>query len=308
MISGQLLNRPLAITEHRAEVLLCALQQRLGIVTVETIDGITLEAHEMAIKAEAARKQALARDASFDREGRKPYEMDGNIAVIRVEGTLVHKGGWIDAWSGFIGYNYLLGLLEEAARDSDVLGIWLIIDSPGGAVAGLYAFVEELAKLTAGEGGKPIYAWVDETACSAAYAIACVCDRIYGPRDAVVGSIGVVIMHTAINRALTDDGIDVTIFRSGDRKMRGNRFEALDKATAAKLQFEVDRSMAQFAALVEMARNIPAADIEALNGEWFDGDTAVEIGLIDAVVSEREAWSRLEEECDRIKRERRQAQ
>ena len=297
-IAQQLLNRPVAIHPHKMEVLLCALQAKLGIVSMTTIDAVTLDAKAMIERG------ALARDAIRDRESSKSYSMDGDIAIIRLEGTTVHKAGHLDAMSGFCGYNMLTSQLNEAYRDPDVYGIWMEIDSPGGAVSGLFAFVEELARM-ADEGKKPIYAWVNEQACSAAYAIASVCNKIYGPADAMVGSIGCVVVHTSMTRALDDQGIDVTVIRSGEKKMRGNPYEDLDEATAEKLQASVDDVRKRFATLVSMGRGIPMKDVLATEADWFDGKEAVSRGLMDAVVSEREAWSRLEEETDRLKRERR---
>lgn len=306
-IAGQLLNRPLAIHPHKAEVLVCALQQRLGIVSMDTIDGVTLEAKEMLDRSAIAQKNALARDATWDRENRKSYEMNGDIAVIRIEGTLVHKAGWLDAMSGFCGYNVLAQQFEAAYADPDVLGIWVEIDSPGGAVAGLFALLEEIAKGTASEGGKPVYAYVNEQACSAAYAIASICDKIYGPADAMVGSIGAVIVHTSMAGALAENGVAVTVIRAGERKMRGNRYEDLDEETEAKFQAAVDDTRTRFANLVAMGRGIAANDVLATEADWFEGEEAVRLGLMDAVISERAAWGELEEECDRIKRERRRA-
>lgn len=304
-IAGQLLNRPLAIHPHKAEVLICALQQRLGIVSVDTIDGVTLEAKEMLDRSMAAQKQALARDATWDREGRKAYEMSGDIAVIRVEGTLVHKAGWLDAMSGFCGYNMLAQQFEQAYADPDVLGVWVEIDSPGGAVSGLFALVEEIAMGTQEMGGKPVYAWVNEQACSAAYAIASVCDRIYGPRNAMVGSIGCVMVHTSFAQALSENGIAVKVIRAGERKMRGNSYEDLDDDTEAKFQAAVDSTRRDFAKLVAMGRPMSFKEVMATEADWFEGEEAVELNLMDRVLAEKEAWGLLEDECDRIKRERR---
>ena len=304
-IAGQLLNRPLAIHPHKAEVLVCALQQRLGIVSVETIDGVTLEAKEMLDRTMSAQRQALARDASYDRENRKSYEMAGDIAVIRIEGTLVQKAGWLDAMSGFCGYNILARQFEQAFADPDVLGIWVEIDSPGGAVAGLFALVEEVAMGTQAMEGKPVFAWINEQACSAAYAIASVCDKVYGPRDAMVGSIGCVIIHTSIAEALSENGIAVTVIRAGERKMRGNQYENLDEETEAKFQAAVDETRLNFANLVAMGRPMTLEQVLETEADWFDGPEAVRLGMMDEVIPEREAWARLEEECDRIKRERR---
>lgn len=301
-LAQQLLNRPLAIDPYKAEVIFCALQQKLGIVSLDSIDGLTLDAKAMADRA------ALARDAVRDRNSSRTFHVDGDIAVIPIDGTLVHKFGFLDPASGMTGYDGLARKLSDAMRDPDVLGIWLDIDSPGGAVSGLMEFVGELAKATQGGGGKPIYAWVGEQACSAAYAIACVCDKVYGPRDAMVGSIGCVIVHTSIAAALGANGVAVTVIRSGERKYRGNQFEDLDDETAAKFQASVDQAALRFAGLVSVARGIPVKDVLGLEGDWFEGAEAVSRGLLDAVVTEREAWARLEEECDRIKRQRRSGQ
>lgn len=295
-IAQQLLNRPVAIEPYKQEVLMCALQQRLGIVSMDTIDGITLDAKAMLDRG------ALARDAVRDRNAGKSYHVDGDIAVIPIDGILVHKFGWLDPMSGCTGYDGLSVKLNAAMRDPDVYGIWLDIDSPGGSVAGLFSFVEELALATQDAGGKPIYAWIGEQACSAAYAIACVCDKVYGPRDAMVGSIGCVIVHTEAADAMSEKGMNVTIFRSRDRKYRGNIYEKLDEKTADKLQSSVDVAGQRFETLVSIGRDMPVKQVAAMEADWFEGEQAVELGLMDAVLSEREAWNRLVDECDQIKR------
>ncbi len=304
-IAAQLFGRPLAITEHHAEVLARVFDEKLGIVTPAAINSVTLESQAVIQRVAEVERQALARDASYDRDGRKAYRMDGNIAVIEVDGVLVHKGGWLDAYCGFIGYNYLLSMIEEASHDPDVLGIWLDMNSPGGAVSGLFQFVEELAGLTAEAGGKPIHVWVNEMACSAAYTIASVCDKIHGPVAASVGSIGVVATLKTINRALDEAGVDVEIFRSRPRKMRGGPLEPLDDETRERIQRSVDESDDMLANVVAAGRGLSLDAIDAMQGDWFEGREALRLGLMDALLTEREAWAMLEEEVDQIKRERR---
>jgi ClpP class serine protease len=123
----------------------------------------------------------------------------------------------------------------------------------------------------------------------------------------VVGSIGAIIVHSEISRALDEDGVAVRIFRSGDRKMRGNSMEVLDERAAAKCQALVDEAGDTFARLVSLGRSMDLEAVLATEADTFTGNNAVEIGLIDAVLSKRDAWSRLEEETDRIKRQRRNA-
>lgn len=301
LLARQLLDRPLAVTPFAAQAALLALQHRLGIVSIDTIDSIGLEARQMLERG------ALAVDAQRDRNSGRSFHTDGEIAVIPIDGTLVHKFGWLDPMCGFTGYDGITRKLRDAARDPSVEGIWLDIDSPGGSTMALFALVEELASMTLSEGGKPIYAYVNEQACSAAYAIASVCDRVYGPASAIVGSIGCLIIHSEMTAALDEKGINVTIIRSGDRKARGNPYEKLDKKTLAKLQASVDDVRDRFAAVVAMGRGITTEQALATEADWFEGEAAVELGLMDAVMSEREAWSALEDQIDQIKRERRNA-
>jgi capsid assembly protease len=301
-IAQELLNKPLAIEPYKAEVILCAIQQRLGIVSLDTIDGMTLEAKQMLDRA------ASAQDATRNYDKGRTFHADGNIAVIHIDGTLVHKFGWLDPMSGMTGYDGIATKLRDAMRDPDIEGIWLDIDSPGGAVSGLFALCEELAASTLSEGGKPIYAYVNEQACSAAYMIASVCDRVYGPQDAMVGSIGCVMLHHDYTAMMDDAGIKVTVIRAGERKMRGNSYEGLDDTTLAKYQASVDDVRVRFSMFVAAGRGIEFDAVMATEADWFEGAEAVRLGLMDAVLPEREAWSRLEEEIDTIKRERRSAQ
>ena len=124
LLAQRLFNVPLMIEPTKAEMICAALQQRLGIVKFDRIDGTTLGAAEM---------QALAGDArrSYG-DDFKLYHMDGQIAVIPIEGTLVHKFGWLDPISGMTGYDGIARKLRAAMADNDVKAIWLDIDSPGG--------------------------------------------------------------------------------------------------------------------------------------------------------------------------------
>lgn len=304
-IAAQLYGRPLAITEHHAEIMARVFDEKLGIVTGDAINSVALDAQAVVQRIAQVEREALARDAAYDRDRRKSYRMDGNIAVIEIDGVLVHKGGWLDAWCGFVGYNYLLSMFEEASHDPDVLGIWVEMDSPGGAVAGLFQFIEELAGITAAAGGKPVHAWVNETACSACYAVLSVCDKAYGPVGAMVGSIGCIATLKTVNRAMEENGIDIEIFRSRPRKARGGPFEPMDDETRERIQRSVDEADDIMAGIVAAGRGLTLDDIDDMAGDWFEGAEALKLGLLDGVMSEREAWARLETEVDRIKREKR---
>jgi signal peptide peptidase SppA len=306
-IAAQLFGRPLAITQHHAEIMARVFDEKMGLVSSNVVNGVALESRAIVQRVAEVERQALARDATFDREARKSYRMDGNIAVIEIDGVLVHKGGWLDAACGFVGYNYLLSMLEEALHDPDVFGIWLEMNSPGGAVAGLFQFIDEMAQMTAAAGGKPIYAWVNEMACSACYVILSICDKAYAPVSATVGSIGCIATLRTINRALDEAGVDIEIFRSRPRKGRGGPYEAMDDETRARIQRSVDEADDIMSNIVAAGRSLTLDALDDMAGDFFEGEEAVQLGLLDALSTEREAWAKLEDEVDRIKREKRSA-
>ncbi len=284
-LAQRVFNVPLMIEETKAEMIAAALQSRLGIFQVSRIDGTVLGANEM---------QALAGDARRSwGDNWKPYRTDGQVAVIEVDGTLVHKFGWLDPMSGMTGYDGIAKKLRAAMKDDDVKAIWFDIDSPGGETAGVFQLAELIALNTKSEGGKPIWAYVNEQACSAAYALASVCDKIYAPVDAIAGSIGCYCMHVDFTAALDEAGIKVTMIRSGERKARGNAYEPLEDSTLAKLQAWVDDTRERFARLVAEGRRLSFKSVMATEADWFQAGEAQRLGLIDDLMSEEDAWDKL---------------
>lgn len=289
-IAMQLFNVPMLIEPAKAEIIVCALHERLGVTQFDRIDGTTLGAAEMRAQSEDALSQPRRNNVVPVVEG---------VAVIEVSGTLVHKYGYLDPYSGMTGYDGITRKLRAAMADPEVQAIWFDIDSPGGSVAGLFTLAEEIALNTKSEGGKPIWAYVNEQATSAAYALACVCDKVFAPEEGVSGSIGAICMHVDLTAAIAEEGIKVRMFRSADRKARGGPYEDLDEATATKLQNWVDTTGQRFAKLVAMGRAIPVKDVVATNADWFTSQDALRLKLIDGIMSEADAWAKLQRSIKR---------
>src|SRR5690625_1545435 len=88
----------------------------------------------------------------------KPYTMYGDVAVIRMAGTLVKRMSMSSALFGEIGTINIGNAIHVANQDRDVRSIVMQIDSPGGTVDG----TAELAGIVA-DSEKPIVAWMDGT-------------------------------------------------------------------------------------------------------------------------------------------------
>lgn len=279
-VASRLFNAPLMLRPEKAEMLCAALVDRLGIAKLDRIDGTSLEASQLRLKAS---------DWLDDEEpvtpARRQYTVERRVARVPVNGTLVHKLGGVSPWSGMTGYDCLEKVIADAQDNREVGAILLDIDSPGGEVAGCFAFTRKLATMGARGGGKPIVAFANEMACSAAYAIAASCDVVMTTDTGMVGSIGVYTMLVDMTKGLDKNGLKVTMVRAGDRKARGGPYEAADDQTMDKLMGWVDDTWRIFIDHVAAHRPMSAAAVKALKGDWFTGSDALDIGLVDAVDS-----------------------
>lgn len=285
-IAGRLLNTPIAIRPEKAEMLTAVLAERLGIASLERMDGSAMTRVEMNALAESGRSGPAARG--------RYYDVEDGIAFLPIEGTLVHKSGWVGTYSGMMGYDFIATMLRQAMMDQEVQGIWLDVNSPGGEVSGAFDLADEIHACNARNGGKPIWGMVNEMACSAAYALISGADRIYSPRTGISGSIGVYMLYVEQTKHLGKEGLDVEFIRSGERKARGSGLEELDDATRAKLQADVDKARDIFARLVARNRRMSVKAVMDTEADWYSADDAKAHGLIDGIMSEIEAVSKFQ--------------
>lgn len=287
-VCSRLFNAPLMLRPEKAEMLVAALADRLGIAKLDRMDGSAMTLVEM--------NTAAADAVSGPRPDYRIYEVVNGVAIIPVDGTLVHKLGRVDPYSGMTGYDGIAAKLRQAREDSEVQAIWLDIDSPGGEVSGCFDLAAEIAAGSArGNGGKPVWAMVNEMACSAAYAIACAADKVYGTQTSISGSIGAYILYVDWTKMLAEEGIGVTFFRQFDLKARGSGLEDMDDETATKLQGSVNQTVDLFARHVAAnRRSVSLKAVTDMRSQWFDAPQALEWGLIDGILSEVEAFAKLQ--------------
>lgn len=284
-LSQRLFNVPLMIEPAKAEIVCAALMNHLGITNFNRIDGVTLGAMDLKQRAEDA--------LSEDRPSTRFYQLVDGVAIIPVEGSLVQKQAGLDPWSGMTGYNQIARKLKEARSDSSVRAIMLSIDSPGGEVAGCFDLARQISEGSARNGGKPIWAFSNEMACSAAYAIAGSCDRVFMPETGVIGSVGVWTMLADMTGGLEKNGIEVTLRRAGERKARGGPYEKWDEQTLAKIDAWINQTWTIFANLVAQNRPMTLKEVFDLEGDWFAGDDAMDTGLMDGIGSEADVFEEL---------------
>jgi len=126
---------------------------------------------------------------------------------------------------GPVGTRTLGNRLLAADSDPSVLGHILVIESGGGQASAVPEMTDAIQKCT-----KPIVVWIDGMAASAAYYVACYCDRIIASRDMdCVGSIGTMAVYEGRKSKSAEDEhgvISVTIYADGSEEKN----EEWDKA------------------------------------------------------------------------------
>lgn len=140
--------------------------------------------------ARAERPGAVAMRGGTRVDGTRGATVRDGVAVLPVLGGLVRRADLFDEMSGATSTGSLardLGVLLDA-REVDA--ILLEIDSPGGEAFGIN---ELAAQIYAGRERKPIWAYVDGMAASAAYWLASAAERIVADDLAGLGSIGAVM-------------------------------------------------------------------------------------------------------------------
>lgn len=296
-VSRQLFNTPAMVTERWATVLVGAARSELNVDVL--IDSESRVMDHLALQSMVAD----AKEAVTEREARragKVYEMLDGIAIIPIEGTLTRSWG-LEPESGFTGYDGIKTKFVSAMEDDDVEAIMLDIDSPGGAVSGLFDLVDTMYEFRQAN-VKPVAAIANEMACSAAYAIfTCATPGLrFVPRTAEVGSIGVLMMHTDVQKALQQQGIEVRIFRAGKWKAEGNPYEDMAPETAQRIQDDLDEIRELF--INTAARNLArdGEDVEGLKktireteGLTYIGRHARDLRLADTVGSEDQLMTQL---------------
>jgi signal peptide peptidase SppA len=272
-IASRVFGTPLMIARPKLDIILGVLGPRLA--------GGTLE----VVKPEA--EPAPLTSITVER-----------IAVVSVIGTLVSRSGYLDAASGLQAYGDIAEAIAAAMDDASVRGVILDVDSPGGEVGGLFDLVEQIQAIR-GASAKPLWAVANESALSAAYAIASAADRLYVTRTGEAGSIGVVAVHVDESGADAKAGLAWTFVFAGDHKVDANAHEPLSQRARLTIQADVDRLYSKFCALIAANRGLTVETVRGTNAAIYRGELAIRAGLADRLGTLDLAVAEMAGELDR---------
>lgn len=211
-----------------------------------------------------------------------PVKRQGKIAVIPLHGVMSQRMNMMSAMSGGTSTELFGAAFAEQVNDPDVKAIVFDIDSPGGSSYG----VTELANLImSARGRKPILAIANSVGASAAFWIGAAADRFYATPGAIVGSVGVYMMHLDVSKWAENEGLKVSYISAGKNKTRGNEWEPLSDEDLSHFQAMVDETYSMFIRDVARGRGVTPA---AVRSGYGDGDVlmaspAKKAGMIDGI-------------------------
>lgn len=261
-LATRIFDTPLLIAPSKFEVIVAILAPRLGLLA----DPATQEQGQAAASATYQRRS---------------YEVTADgIAVIPVQGTLVHKAYGLDAMSGLRTYQDIEQEMLDAATDPEIKGILLDVDSPGGEVAGVFDLADTIY---AARSTKPVFAVANNDAFSAAYLLASAADRVFVSRTSGVGSIGVIAGHLDVSGADEKAGYKYTVVHAGARKADFNPHRPLSDEARAVLEAKVNRTYELLVQTVARNRGVSEAAIRETEAGLYFGDEATRAGLADQV-------------------------
>ena len=218
-------------------------------------------------------------------------ELDADSEVVYyhpIAGLILAEQSWRfywDTWTYepmFSTRTFMKNLLE-AERSQNVVAHFLHINSGGGQVWLIDKAVEAMRACK-----KPIYAFVEEYCCSAAYYLGCNAQIIkaYTPGD-IIGSIGCMVQTVNFSgyfESLGIQEIEEYATKSDLKNKREN--DLLNGKPERYITERLDPLQAAFEQAVRAARpqlgGLPA-DHEIFRGETWLANDAVDLGLIDGL-------------------------
>lgn len=280
-IAARLFNTPLFCHPGKAAAILAGIGGRITgrDIEIEGAEAIQHWATGGLVRSMGTLSERMGRN--MQRRGQQPYDVVNGVAVIPVEGSLVHKGAWLESDSGETSYQGIQTQVQAARRDPAVKGVVLEVDSYGGEVSGAFETSDMIAALSA---EKPTMAILTDSAYSAGYLLASAARQVVVPEQGGTGSIGVIALHVDMSGKMEQQGLKVTVLSAGAHKADGGPFGPLPDHVAAEYLADMEIARQTFAGRVAKYRGkrLTLEAAMATEARTYRGAAAVNAGLADA--------------------------
>jgi serine protease SohB len=171
----------------------------------------------------------------------------------------------------------------------------VIVESPGGMAHAYGLAAAQLMRVR--QAGIQLTIAVDKVAASGGYMMACTGDKILAAPFAILGSIGVVAQVPNFHRLLKKHDVDYEEMTAGEFKRTITVFGEITDKGKRKFLDQLEETHALFKAFVK--ENRPKLSLEQVaTGEYWFGRRALELNLVDEIISSDDYLFRHREDAD----------
>ena len=223
-------------------------------------------------------------EGSFAEEVVEGNDLTNKIAIFDVEGAILDTGEQTSILSGASTYNHrsFLDKLDMAAKDKNIKGVILRINSPGGGVLESAEVYDKIYEVKAA--GKPVYVSMGSMAASGGYYISAPADKIFASNETLTGSLGVIMQGYNYEKLAEKYGVQFETIKSGPYKdiMSPTREMTADERKI--LQTMVDNMYNEFVRVIADGRGMSEKEVRKLaDGRIYDGRQAKQLQLVDEI-------------------------
>ena len=143
---------------------------------------------------------------------------DGSVAVYTLKGVILKDNGWCSE-----GTESLMRRMAKADEMNNISAHLLEIDSGGGQGSNIHT----VARFIREELNKPVIAWFNGIAASAAYYIAAAADEVYASQETdIVGSVGVMLSFFDFREYYEKEGIKLHEIYATQSELKNSDYKA----------------------------------------------------------------------------------
>ncbi|MDX4067000.1 signal peptide peptidase SppA [Aliarcobacter skirrowii] len=171
--------------------------------------------------------------------------------------------------------------IEKAKNDTNIKGVLLFVNSPGGAVAPsieIALAIKELQEL------KPVVVYASGTIASGSYYASIWANKIVANPGTIVGSIGVIMQGFDASELLQKVGVQTQTVKAGKYKESGTITRKWTDFEQKELQDLINSTYNMFVLDVATARNLNIKNQQNFaDAKVFTAQMAKDVGLVDEV-------------------------
>jgi len=260
----------------------------------ERMVGVAKTADLAALRKEGRKIRKEAAAAGVERP-LYALTSDG-IAVIEISGPMTKYETSFQSMFGGTSTLRVRRALQVASRNHEVVGIMVLVDSPGGTVAGTSDLADEIRAANA---RKPVYTYAQDFMASAALWAGSAGRKLFANKGAEIGSIGAYGIVYDTSGIYAQEAVKVHVVSSAPPlKGAGVEGTEITPAQLAEWERQIKDLADVFVADLAQGRGMTKEKAQSLHtGQLWVADKARELGLIDDVVSLDEAMRRLRSEA-----------